>query len=166
MSELLDIYDENKIKTGKIIERNDNVGDKIENGEYILAVQCWIINKNKEILLTRRKLDKVYGGMWEPTSGLAQSGENSIQGIKRELKEEIGLEPDDNDLKLLKTVKERRTYRDIYIIDKDVSLTDINFTDGEVIDAKYVSAQEFENMIDNNESFEWLRWFLDDYNKS
>ena len=56
MSELLDIYDENKIKKGKIIERNDNVGDKIENGEYILAVQCWIINKNKEEILCQKGL--------------------------------------------------------------------------------------------------------------
>ena len=82
--EKLDIYNENRIKTGKIIERKENT--EINENEFILAVQCWIINSQNKILLTKRKQDKACGGMWEPTSGLVQSGENSIQGIKRELK--------------------------------------------------------------------------------
>lgn len=40
--ELLDIYNKNKEKTGKIIERIP--GTKLEDNEYALYVQCWIIN--------------------------------------------------------------------------------------------------------------------------
>ena len=97
MCEKLDIYNENKIKTGKIIERKEEV--TIEKNEFVLAVQCWIINTKNEILLTKRKLDKKFGGMWEPTSGLVKSGEDSIQGIKREIKEEIGIEIEDKHYK-------------------------------------------------------------------
>ena len=129
----------------------------------VLAVQCWIINNKNEILLTQRKIEKKYGGMWEPTSGLVTSGENSIQGIKRELKEEIGVEIEDKDLKLLKTVIGERTIRDIYIINKNIDIGDIRFNDGEVINAKYVTAEELKKMIDEGEAFEWLRWFLEDY---
>ena len=163
MYEKLDIYDENRIKTGKIIERKENI--PLEKNELVLAVQCWIINNKNEILLTQRKNEKKYGGMWEPTSGLVTSGENSIQGIKRELKEEIGVEIEDKDLKLLKTVIGERTIRDIYIINKNIDIGDIRFNDGEVINAKYVTAEELKKMIDDGESFEWLRWFLDDYKK-
>ena len=163
MCEKLDIYNENKIKTGKIIERKEEV--TIEKNEFVLAVQCWIINTKNEILLTKRKLDKKFGGMWEPTSGLVKSGEDSIQGIKRELKEEIGIEIEDKELKLLKTVKGEETIRDIYIINKDIALEDIKFNDGEVINAKYVTIEEFEKMLDDGQAFEWLRWFLDDYYK-
>ena len=163
MCENLDIYNENKIKTGKIIERKEDVA--IEKNEFVLAVQCWIINTKNEILLTQRKLDKKFGGMWEPTSGLVKSGENSIQGVRRELKEEIGIEIEDKDLKLLKTVKGERTIRDIYIINKDIAIEDIKFNDGEVINAKYVTIEELEKMINNGQAFEWLRWFLDDYYK-
>lgn len=161
MCEKLDIYDENRVKTGKIIERKE--GKSVDGNEYVLAVQCWIINTKKEILLTQRKLDKKDGGKWEPTSGLVQSGENSIQGVKRELREEIGIGIDDRELKLFKTVKEGNTIRDIYVVNKDISIDDIKFCDGEVINAKYVTIEEFEKIIDNGESFEWFRWFFEEY---
>ncbi len=103
--------------------------------------------------------------MWEPTSGLVQSGENSIQGIKRELKEEIGVTIDDNDLKLLKTVKESHTFRDIYIINKEILIETIKFNDGEVVGAKYVTIEELNQMIDSGEAFEWLRWFIEEFYK-
>lgn len=103
--------------------------------------------------------------MWEPTSGLVQSGENSIQGIKRELKEEIGVTIDDNDLNLLKTVKESNAFRDIYIINKEVPIETIKFNDGEVVDTKYVTIEELNQMIDSGEAFEWLRWFIEEFYK-
>ena len=131
----------------------------------ILAVQCWIINSKNEILLTQRNFEKKLGGMWEPTSGLAKSGESSIQGIKRELKEEIGIEIEDKDLKLLKTVIDEKTIRDIYIINKDIAIEDIKYSDGEVINAKYVTIEEFENLIESGEAFEWLKWFIEYYYK-
>lgn len=105
MYEKLDVYDENRNKTGRIIERKE--GEILSSDEYILAIQCWIINSNNEILLTKRKTTKKDGNMWEPTGGLVQSGENSMDGAKRELKEEIGISVDDNDLILLKTNTEK-----------------------------------------------------------
>lgn len=162
MGEKLDIYDENRIKTGRIINRNE--GEYITKNEYVLAIQCWVINKNKEILLTQRKLDKIGGGIWEPTSGLVQSGENSIQGVKRELREEIGIEVEDKDLKLFKTVIDEKAIRDIYVINKEISIKSIKFNDGEVINAKYVTIKQLEEMIDKGEAFDWLRWFVKDYN--
>ena len=100
MSEKLDVYNYKRIKTGKIIERNENA--ILDKCDYILAIQCWIINAKCEILLTRRKLGKVHGGMWEPTGGLVQSGENSIQATKRELNEEIGINISERKLKFIK----------------------------------------------------------------
>lgn len=167
MSELLDIYDKNRIKTGKIVERHnlESAKEYLNEGEFVLCVQCWIINSKKEILLTQRKIEKRCGGKWEATGGVAQAGENSIQGIKRELKEEIGIEVIDTDLKLLKTCKEENCFRDVYYIYKEIPISDIDFKDGEVISAKYVTIEEFEKMIDNGEAFEWSRWFIPAYQK-
>ena len=166
MAEKLDVYNYKRIKTGKIIERGEKIG--VDEDDYILAVQCWIINPKGEILLTRRRLDKGYGGMWEPTGGLVQSGENSMDGAKRELKEEIGISVDDNDLILLKTNTEKgnvNVFRDIYVINKDIQINDLEFIDGEVSDAKYVTFEEFKNMIDKGEAFKWLEWFYEEYCK-
>ena len=52
MVEKLDIYNKEKNKTGKIVERKEGV--KLDNEEYILAVQCWIINKKGEIANTEK----------------------------------------------------------------------------------------------------------------
>lgn len=75
----------------------------------------------------KRKSNKIHGGMWEATDGLVISGENSIQGIKRELQEEIGLNVPDNELL---------------------------FNDGEVINAQYVTIEKLLYMIEQRESFE------------
>ena len=165
MIERLDIYDNEKKKTGKIVERKE--GLKLGKEEYILAVQCWIINKKREILLTQRKFDKSYGGMWEPTGGLVKSGEDSIQGVTRELQEEIGLNISKEDIILVKEKIDKdencNTFRDVYIVKKDISLNELHFNDGEVINAQYVTVETLSHMIGRGESFEWLRYFMDLY---
>ena len=106
--ELVDIYTANRIKTGKVINRSDK--KKLNENEYTLAVHCWIINSKKEILITQRNLNLNRGGMWEDTHGGVKSGETSIEGMKRELKEELGLEIDDNELILVKTLKRKNVF--------------------------------------------------------
>ena len=107
--ELVDVYDENKCKTNKIIKRKDK--DLLDENEFILAVHCWIINSKKEILITRRSLNKNRGGMWEDTHGGVQSGETSMQAMRRELKEEIGLDVKEEELKLVRSLKRKNIYR-------------------------------------------------------
>ena len=135
MIEKLDVYDKEKKRTGKIIERKQGVTRN--KGEYVISVQCWIVNSEGKMLLTQRSLNKTHGGMWEPTGGLVISGETSKQGIKRELKEEIGLDIDDDKIELIKEIVK----------------------DSEVMDAKYVTIEEFSKMIENNEAFDWLDYF-------
>lgn len=165
--EVLDIYDQNRNKTGRTIERKE--GNTLRKGEYIIWVQCWIINSEGKILLTQRKHDKRHGGMWEPTVGCVKSGETSIEGIQREIKEEIGLDISKSDLKLFKTDEEERKdvngFRDIYVVNKDIPLEDISFNDGEVINCKYVTINQLKEMIENGETFRWFNSFLNDYYK-
>ena len=161
MSELIDVYNSNKEKTGKVVERKR--GASLEKGEYIISVTCWIINKDGRILLTQRKPDKHNGGKWEPTTGLVVSGESSLQGIVRELNEEIGININQSEIKLVKEIIEERTdvsfFRDIYLIKKDIDLSAIKYNDGEVINAKYVTIDEFNSMLLRNETLEYLKYF-------
>lgn len=55
--------------------------------------------------------------------------------------------------------------RDIYLVNKEISLENIKFSNGEVIDAKYVTINEFNNMIKNGETHEWLEYFNELYKK-
>ena len=148
--EIMDVYDENKIKTGKVINRGNR---KILNkNEYTLSVHCWIINSKKEILITQRSMHKNRGGKWEDIHGGVKAGESSLEGMKRELKEELGIDVYDNELKLIKTLKKENVFRDCYIIKKDILLKDITFNDNEVMNCKYVSLDEFKEIIKSGKS--------------
>jgi 8-oxo-dGTP pyrophosphatase MutT (NUDIX family) len=137
MIELMDVYDEKKNKIGKIINRKDR--NLLKDGEYTICVHCFIINSKKEILLTQRSMKMNRGGKWEDTHGGLKSGETSINGMIRELKEELGIEIKQEELKLYKTLKKDNVFRDIYVIYKDISLDSIRFNDGEVMNCKYVT---------------------------
>lgn len=147
--ELVDVYDKNKNITGKIIKREDI--ELLNEDEYIITVHCFIINSINQILLTQRSLTKNRGGRWEETHGALKAGEISIRGIQRELKEEIGIDVQINELKLVQTLKRKNKFRDIYIIKKDIPLETIEYNDGEVMDCKYVTLEQFKTMIKNNE---------------
>ena len=54
--ELVDVYDQNRKTTGKIINRRD-IGS-LTNNEYIITVHCFIINSSNQILLTQRSFNK------------------------------------------------------------------------------------------------------------
>ena len=88
MGEFWDIYDAKKNKTGKVAERGVY---KFKKGEYHIVVTGIIINSKGEILITKRAEHKRHGGLWECNGGSILKGETSIQGMIRELKEEIGV---------------------------------------------------------------------------
>ncbi len=162
--EYLDIYNEKKELTGKTIERHESRDNLLEN-EYFLFEQAWIINSSGKILLTRRSPTKKYAGFWEPTSGHVKTGESSLDGIKRELKEEIGVEVSDNELTQITSFIDKKSIKEVWIVKKDILVENLKFADDEVSDAKYVTIEEFKEMLKNNETFNNLRYFIELYEK-
>ena len=51
--EAIDLYDRNKNKLNKTFVRGK---DRLNNGEYYLLEQVWIVNKNNEILLNKEMI--------------------------------------------------------------------------------------------------------------
>ena len=58
----------------------------------MINVVCALILKNNKFLITRRKSDKSLGGYWEFPGGKTESGETDIEALKREIREELGIE--------------------------------------------------------------------------
>lgn len=51
------------------------------------------------------------------------------------------------------------------MIKNNITIDNLKFIDGEVIDAKYVTIEEFEKMLNENQINEWNRDFIETYNK-
>ena len=88
MSEIWDIYNEKREKTGKRHER----GKPLADGEFHLVVHVWIKNREGKYLMSRRSASRpTFPLEWECVGGSVTAGEDSLQGALRETKEEIGV---------------------------------------------------------------------------
>lgn len=88
--EYWDIYDADKKVTGRKMKRNDWC---LKDGEYHLTVLGVIARKNGTFLITKRVMTKAWApGWWEVSGGAAQAGETSEEAVRREVKEETGLD--------------------------------------------------------------------------
>lgn len=60
---------------------------------FRISVKSFIINKNNELLLIKRRSNDVHKpGIWEIPGGRLEVGEDPFIGLKRETKEETGLD--------------------------------------------------------------------------
>ena len=86
--EIWDIYDGDRVKTGRTISR----AEKLLEGEYHIVVHIAIMNAKNEMLIQKRTLTKdKWPGRWDiSVGGSIVSGEDSRIGATREAKEEIG----------------------------------------------------------------------------
>lgn len=161
--EKIDIYDENKNKTGKVKIRYK---DTLEPGEFIIGVQAVILNSQKQILISQRSELKEKAPLkWECNGGALLSGEDAVDGIVREIYEELGIKLDKDKAIYLKTAKNAHRFKEIYLFEKDVSIDDIKFADGEVIAAKWVNIEEFIRMFNSGEIVDNVDFCEEDYEK-
>ena len=161
MEEILDIYDGNKIKTSKKYVRGTN---NLKENEYVIVVEVLILNSKNDILLSQRAGNKKLNPLkWETTQGSVKSGENSKEAAVRELDEELGIRMDTENLNYSKTIKDEteHIFKDMFWIKKDIKINDIKLADGEVIDAKWVTIEEFEKMNKLNQLANNMNFNLD-----
>ncbi|MDD3360835.1 MAG: NUDIX domain-containing protein [Hespellia sp.] len=93
--EFWDIYDKEKQRTGRTMQRNDWC---LKDDEYHLTVLGVIKRTDGRFLITKRVMTKNWApGWWEVSGGAAMAGEESRDAVIREVKEETGLDVSDCD---------------------------------------------------------------------
>lgn len=166
MSELWDIYDINKKKTGRTAVRGEY---KFKEGEYHIVVTGIIINTKNEILISKRAAHKKHGLMWECNGGSILKGETSLDGILRELREELGVQFTKKEAIFLKEIRRDKIppdFKDLWVFKKDIDKKEITFPDGEAVEYKWVTIEEFINMYNQKEVVPTVDFGLEDYKKA
>jgi 8-oxo-dGTP pyrophosphatase MutT (NUDIX family) len=139
-----DLYDENRELTGETVYK----GEPIPEGKYIIVVLVYIQNSDGKFLIQKRS--KLKDGKYATTGGHVKSGETSVEGILSEVREELGLElnPDDLVLYYGNHSAEQQVFWDDYYIKLDIDdISKLKLQEEEVESVKWATAEEMKQMM-------------------
>lgn len=147
--EYVDILDMNGNKIG--VKSREEAS---KNKNIYRIVYLWIIT-NEKILIQQRSFNKKSNpGLWDcAVAGHVLSGENSVDAILREAKEELNLDLREKDLKLIYSnigCDDKYQFHDVYILRKEIDVKKIIIQKEEVECFKLVTAKELKDIIDSD----------------
>lgn len=156
--EYWDIYDIDRIKTGKVMIR----GNEFIKGDYHLVVHICIFNTKGEMLIQQRQPFKEgWSNLWDITvGGSAIKGDNSQTAAARELLEEIGITYDFTGIRPFLTINFDCGFDDYYLIEKDVDLSELVLQPEEVQAVKWASANDIFELIDKDKFLPYYKSFI------
>lgn len=143
--ELWDVYDAERQKTGRIVER----GEKLKNGDLHVVIHVCIFNSDGEMLIQQRQPFKdMFANMWDVTvGGSALAGETSAQAAERETLEELGYELELSDKRPHFTINFESGFDDFYLINKDIDISGLTLQYEEVKAVRWASRDEIHMMM-------------------
>lgn len=165
--EKVNVYNRNRELTDVIKERN-----KLDDGEYRISAHIWIINKTNELLIQQRVgTAKKFPHMWSQTGGGVLVNESSKETVKRESKEELNLEIDENEIYYIGSYVRKKDIVDVWLVKKEIEIEKLKLESSEVENVKLVTFEEFENMIEEgvvvpsiNPSYLLIKNYYENYN--
>lgn len=132
-------------------------GEAIPEGLHHVVAEVFVIHEDGSILLMQRDFNKpTYPGFWEPgAGGSVLKGEGFLEGAKRELQEETGIIAEE--LKLIySSIGHDRIHKG-YLCFTDIAKDGIILQEGETIDYKWVSKEEFLKIYESEKFPKTLR---------
>ena len=168
-AEIWDLYDENRELLGK-----DHVrGEQLPIGGYHLVVHVWIRNSKGEYLIAQRSANRPTNPlMWECVDGSVVKGEDSLQGVLREVKEEVGIDllPEKgqvvlSDIKKIEFGKVVNKIVDVWLFDYDGEVDLGNATTDEVAQVAWMNREQIKELFDANMFVETLEYFFTEVDK-
>lgn len=160
--ELIDVLDENGIKTGEVLPRSEIH----KRGLWHRSIVVAIINEKNEILIQQRSDNKDKNpGKWDiSVAGHLSAGQDSISAASREISEEVsvnlGFTVEVKEFRFMTSFRkeqeinknfiERQFYDFFTLRQNGLSAQNIKFQVSEVQDIKFVNITELNEMRENN----------------
>jgi len=162
MEELLDVLDENGIKTGQILPRSEIH----KNGLWHRAIVVAIVNEKNQILLQQRSSNKdKNANMWDiSAAGHLSTGQDSLAAATREISEEvtvsIGYTVEVKDFRFMFSFRKQQVFEenfienqfyDFFILRQNgLNADNLKFQKSEVQSIKFVNITELNELRENN----------------
>ncbi len=175
--ELIDVLDENGVKTGEVLSRSE----VHKKGLWHRAIVVAVINENNEILLQQRSANKdKNANMWDiSVAGHISAGQDSLSAAAREINEEVainlGYKVDVKEFRYMYSFRKEQKFKedfierqfyDFFILRKnDLRIESIKFQESEVQKIKFCSMSELRELIENKQIVERKEVYsiLEDY---
>lgn len=158
--ELLQVLDENGKPTGRFEKREIVHGNKLYHNEVAL----WIIDKeNKRVLLQRRSPNKKQNpNKLAICAGHVVGNETIIEALKKEAKEELGLDIKDCDVNKLLTIKRasprNHCFIHHYYICKAIPIENITIQKEELSEVLYMDYEHLKQLAQQNSDGIAFKW--------
>ena len=156
MEEKFDVLTE----TGEYANRIESREDCHKYGFWHKAVAMFMINSKGQVLLQKRSANKkLWPNMWDITAGgHVLAGEFGFEAIIREIKEELGIDIEKNDILFIGSATSNNIKGDVinnhfneyYIITKDIDESKLTLQLEEVSEVKWFEKDDIVNRIKNN----------------
>ena len=144
--ELVDVFNKRREKLEYTRERG-----KLDKNEYSISVHVWLLEGDKLWIQQRSYRKKIFPELWEQSGGGVIQGETSLEAVKRETIEELGLEIQDDEITYIGSYTRVKDIVDIWLIQRPFSKDKIILQEEEVENIKKVTFEEFDKMIENGE---------------
>lgn len=156
MEEKFDVLNEKGEYTGRVESREICHKD----GLWHKAVAVFAINSKEQVLLQKRSSNKkLWPNTWDITAGgHVLTGEFGFEAIIREIKEELGIDIDKENITFIGSSISSNVKGDIvnnhfnefYIINKDIDETELELQEEEVSEVKWMDKDEIIERVKNN----------------
>lgn len=153
--EFVDVLDENGNMTGVVKPRKA----VHRSGELHRTVHVWIMNSHHELLLQKRaKTKNTHPGLWDMAcAGHITHGDTSLETAEKEIAEELGIHIPSSEIRFLFSVRSSYSHygsllidnelHDVYLVLKDIPLSDFVIQTEEVEDIMYMTLSDFRNKV-------------------
>ena len=145
--EYLQVFNDKKKPLDEKVERENKY--QLPEGKYFMVVIIFIENSEGKFLL--QKTSKERNSCIATTGGHVKFGDNGLDTIIKETKEELGLTVDSNELVFIDTSKYKDGYLETYYLNKDIDINTLTLQKEEVDYVDWFTIDEIKELIKKNE---------------